>query len=42
MMKNVQMEKIRSTIELMCKFNHEKGEFMKQNIPIQEEIIQKI
>lgn len=41
-MKDVQHEKTIQSIELLFKYNKEKVDFMKQNIPIQEEIIKKV
>ena len=42
MMKNVQKEKVSETVEMLCKFYHDKEEFMKMHIPVQEYLIKKI
>lgn len=42
MMKNVQKEKVVETVEMLCKFYHDKEEFMKLHIPVQEYLIKKI
>ena len=42
MMKSVQKEKILETVELLCRFYHDKEEFMKTHMPVHESLIKKV
>lgn len=42
MMKEVQREKVLTTVEMLCKSNYHKEQFMKEFMPVQSALIQRL